>query len=86
MTIDKQNPTQKRLQPMSLSAMLAGNLGLPVRSMPKNSRRDRNKQRAFLLSILEHAIELTNDMDDCFLEESSKDGEDSISRGQNRNQ
>ena len=91
MTTDKQNPTQQRQQPLSLFAMLAGSseyLGLPVRSMP-NSMRDRKQEQAFLRSILEQALELTNDIDDYFSEESSSennDCEEENSRSQNRKQ
>jgi hypothetical protein len=60
MTIAKQNPTQQRQQPLSLSNALsslsARDLDLPsVRSMP-NSRRDRKEQRAFLRSVIDQAI------------------------------
>jgi hypothetical protein len=95
MNIDKHNPSQQRQQPLPLSALLdlsTGDLSLPVRSMPK-SRRDRKEQRAFLRSILEQAIEIANDLADCFpedMEESSSsdntDGEEDNSHSQNQNQ
>jgi hypothetical protein len=91
MSTGKQNPTQQRQQPLSLSAMLAGfsgELGLPIRSMP-NSRRNRKEEQAFLLSILEQALMISNDVDDCFSEESSSENNDCAeenSRSQNRKQ
>ena len=76
MTIDKRNPTKQRQQPLSLSqalfSLFTGDLGLPVHSMPK-SRRDVKEQRAFLMSILKQAIEIGNDIDDCFWGDSSPD-------------
>jgi hypothetical protein len=97
MTIDKQNPTQQRQQPLSTSDALsplfsaAGNLDLPVvhssMSMP-NPRRDRKAQRLFLKSVLEQALEITNDVDGCFSEGdwSSENVEEENSRSQNQNQ
>jgi hypothetical protein len=82
MTIDKQNPTPQRQQPLSLSDVLSslsiGELGVPVR-MP-SSRRDPIAQRAFLLSMIASALDvlaLDVDVDDCFLEgdESSDDAD-----------
>jgi hypothetical protein len=95
MTIDNQNPTQQRQQPLSLSQALllsfspGRDLGSPVRRMP-NSRLDRTEHRAFLQSMLEQAIVLANDVDDYFSEESSSDStdgeEEENSRSQNQNQ
>jgi hypothetical protein len=93
MTIRKQNQTQQRQLPQSLSQALlsfsTGDLGLPVRSLP-NSRRDLKDQRSFLQSILEQAIEIANGVDDCFSEDSSSNNtdneEDENSRSLNRNQ
>jgi hypothetical protein len=85
MTIDKQNPTQQRQQKLSLSALLSlptGDLGRPVRSIP-NARQDPIERRAFLRSILEQAIELANDVDDCFTD---GEGESSRCHSQNQNQ
>jgi hypothetical protein len=86
MTIDKQNPTQQRQQPLSLSdatlPLSTGDLGLQVRSMP-------NSRRAFLLSILEQALEIANDVDDFFSAASSSentDDEEENSSSQNQKQ
>jgi hypothetical protein len=94
MTIDKQNPTQQRQQPLSLSDALssslsaAGNLDLPgVRSM-SNSRRDRKEERLFLKSVIDQAQEVIDDNDDSFSEGdwSSKNVEEESSRSQNQNE
>jgi hypothetical protein len=95
MTIDKQNPTQQRPQPLSLSdatlPLSTGDLGLTARSMP-NSRRDPIERQAFLQSILEQAIELAKDVDCFFSEESisecadDDDDDEEDSRSQNQKQ
>jgi hypothetical protein len=54
-----------------------------------NSRRDRKEQQAFLISMLEQAIEIANDVDDHFLDASSSgktEGEEENSCSQNWNQ
>jgi hypothetical protein len=92
MTIDKQNPTQQRQQPLSLSdatlPLSTGDLGLTARSMP-NTRRDPIERQAFLQSILEQAIELAKDVDCFFPEESISECADDVeedSRSQNQKQ
>jgi hypothetical protein len=97
MTIDKQNPMQQRQQSLSLSQTLFSSLspgrdlGLPVRRMP-NSRQNPEEQRAFLRSMLEQAIEIADDVDDYFSEDSSSENTDceeegeSHSHNQNQNQ
>jgi hypothetical protein len=96
MTTDKQNPTQQRQQPQSLSQALlplsTRDLGLPVRSMLNSSWRDHKEELAFLQSILKQAIEITNDFDYCFSKDSSSNNtdddeeEEENSRSPNRNQ
>jgi hypothetical protein len=94
MTIDKQNPThQQRQEPLSLSdALLPLPAGycLSLRSMPNSRRRGPKEQQAFLISVLEQAIEIANNVDDHFSDESSSgntDGEEEEnSRNQNQNQ
>jgi hypothetical protein len=92
MAIDKQNPTQQRQQPLSLSDALSplstGDLGsLRVRSM-RSSRRDPIAQRAFLRLMLASALEIAADVDDCLMEDvSSTDNvEQEDSRSQNQTQ
>jgi hypothetical protein len=92
MTIDKHNPTQQQ-QPLSLLQAMwplpTGDLGLPVRSMP-NSSRDPREHLAFLRSILEQALVITNDVDDFLSENYSPDHTDGEqernSRSQNQSQ
>jgi hypothetical protein len=85
MTINKQNstPPPPQQQPLSLSQTLRSfptladlGLPLPVRSSMSKSRQDPKQQQAFLLSILEQAIEIANDVDAYFPEESSSDNTD----------
>jgi hypothetical protein len=87
MTIDKQNPTQQRQQPSVSNALSSlATRYLPVRSMP-SSRRDPIAQRAFLRSILDLALEIANDVDDSFSEDSTSDDTDDVeesSRSQNQ--
>jgi hypothetical protein len=90
MTIDKQNQTHHREQPLSLLSLSTEDLGLPVRSTPK-SRRDPKEQLAFLQSILEQALEIANGVDDWFSEDSCSentddDEEEKNSRALNQNQ
>jgi hypothetical protein len=93
-TIDKQNATQQRHQPLSLSQALwplpTGDLGLRARSMPNSRRQDPKEQRAFMRSILEEAIELANDIDASFPEDTSSDNtggeQDENSRSHNQDQ
>jgi hypothetical protein len=99
MTIDKHNTTQQRQEPLSLSQALflslspGRDLGLPVRRMP-NSRRDPEEQRAFLRSMLEQVIEIANEVEAFFREDSSSENTDgegeeensSSSHNQNQNQ
>jgi hypothetical protein len=99
MTVNKQSATQQeRQQPLSLSQAFRSlptlaDLGLPVRSIMSkaNSRQqDPEQKRAFLLSMLEQAIEIANDVDAYFPEESSSDNADGEQeeniRSQNQNQ
>jgi hypothetical protein len=95
MTVDKQNPTQQRQQPLSLSdarttlPLSTGDLGLPVRRIPNSRRRDDSmieQQAAFLRSILQQAIELANDAEYFFPEDSISECTDDVeenSRNQN---
>jgi predicted transposase YbfD/YdcC len=82
MNINKPNSTQQpQQQPLSLSQALRYlptlvDLGLSVRSMPNSRQDDPKQQRDFLLSILEKAIELSNDIDSHFSKESSLDNDD----------
>jgi hypothetical protein len=87
MTIDKQNPTHQREQPLSLFSLSTIDMVLPVSSTPK-SRRDPIAQRAFLRSMIASALEITADFDDFFLEDdrSSDNAEDEDSRSLNRRQ
>jgi hypothetical protein len=90
MTIAKQNPThQRQQQPLTLFSLSTEDLGLPVHITPK-SRRDPIAQRAFMRSILEQAIEIANDAEDFFSENSSPDNtngdEEENSRSQNQHQ
>jgi hypothetical protein len=93
MTMDKQNPMQQRQQPLSLSdattlPLSTGDLGLPVRRMPNSARRDDSmleQQAAFLRSILEQAIELANDADYFFSEDSISECTDDVEEN-SRNQ
>jgi hypothetical protein len=76
MTSAKQNPTQQQQQPLSLSQVLWSfptpvDSGVRVRSMPKARRQDPKEQQDFMRSILEEAIEIANDVDSCFPEDSS---------------
>jgi hypothetical protein len=94
MTIAKHNPTQQRQQSLSLLQALCslrtGDLGLPVHSMPNSSRDPRDDHLAFLRSILEQALEIGNEVDDFFSEDSSPDNTDGeqedSSRSQNQSQ
>ncbi len=93
MTIDKHNATQQeRQQPLPLWQALRcrptlGDLDLPVRiSMPNSRRQDPNQERAFLLSILEQALEIANDVDADFSEESSSEYVDGEQEENSRNE
>jgi hypothetical protein len=100
MTIHKQISTQQppQQQPLSLSETLRYlptlrglALPLPVRSMSKLRQQDPEQQQAFLLSMLEQAIEIANDVDAYFPEESCADNaggekQEGKSRSQNQNQ
>jgi hypothetical protein len=72
---------------MSLLSLSTGDLGSSARSTPQ-SRRDPKKQRAFLRSILEQAIEIAADVDDLFLEgdRSSDNANQEDSRSHNQSQ
>jgi hypothetical protein len=93
MTIDK-NPThQQRQESLPLSdALLPLPAGycLSLRSMPNSRRRGPKEQQAFLISMLEQAIEIANDVDDHFLDEPCSDNtegeKEKNSRNQNQNQ
>jgi type II secretory pathway component PulK len=95
MTIDK-NPTHQQRQ-ASLSLSLSDALfSLPaghcfsLRSMPKSRRQEPEEQLAFLMSMLEQAIEIANDVDDSFSDDSFSDNTDDEEeekiRNQNQNQ
>jgi hypothetical protein len=92
MTNDKQNAIQQRQQPSvsnALSSLATPDLALPaVRSM-SSSRRDPIAQRAFLRSILDLALEIANNVEAFFSEDSTSDDTDDVeenSRSQNKNQ
>jgi hypothetical protein len=89
MTIDK-NPThQQRQAPLSLSDVLfslpAGHC-FSLRSMPKSRRQGPEEQLAFLMSMLEQAIEIANDVDDSFSDDSFSDNTDGEEEEKSRNQ
>jgi hypothetical protein len=94
MTIDK-NPTQQQRQaPLSLSDALfpvpAGQY-FSLHSMPNSRRQSPEEQLAFLMSILEHAIEIANDVDhsfsnDSFSDNTDEEEEEKKSRNWNQNQ
>jgi hypothetical protein len=80
MTIDKQNPTQQRQQPLSLSdaisSLTTGDLDLTLIRSMQNARRNPEEQRIFLKAVLEQAIEIAESVDDCLSEESSSEKTD----------
>jgi hypothetical protein len=89
----KQNPTLQRQRPLTVSESLsslsaAGNLDFTVRSRMPNSIRDRKDQRVFLKSVIDQALEVIEDADDCFSESgwSSEKAEEEKCQSQNRNQ